>query len=273
MKKKERQALVQEMIDQDKTDKQIVKEVMKASGVTEATVMKDIAKLDPPEDDAKEGAVPETKKKAETAKDESTAENETDEDESDSDGQDEGKDEEPEMNDNVTVSDIKWLFDSLPAEEQEVIIAAIGVKKVVPGVEETSVLPLAKVSPLAQAAADKAKTEALGDDDGEREGVIAIDIPRSNGEKFEYELPEDCAETHAHVYQEQIKFHPETGERLSKGHVQIYGKAAWEQVRKNGPLQGWTFVVISIPEGWNPEIEPLKRIGKTMARDLKRPNK
>lgn len=93
--------------------------------------------------------------------------------------------------------------------------------------------------------------------------AITIDIPRSQtGEKFSYEVPADEMEHTAHIYQEQIRFDPNNGERLSKGHPQKYDRQGWDNFRQYGASQGWTIVPLYLPNGWSSELLELKEVGR-----------
>lgn len=92
---------------------------------------------------------------------------------------------------------------------------------------------------------------------------IEIEIPRSlTGEKFAYEVPENEMKQTAHVYQEQIRFDSDSGQRMSKGHVQKYDRQGWDNFRKIGNSLGWTIKAIFIPKEWEDRVEPLKSVGK-----------
>lgn len=95
----------------------------------------------------------------------------------------------------------------------------------------------------------------------EKSNVIVIELPRTRtGETFEYKVKEN--EKHlAHVYQEQVRFNPDTGARLSKGQTQIYDKQGWENFRTGGQNLGYTIVPLHIPEGWESEVQARTMVG------------
>ena len=96
-----------------------------------------------------------------------------------------------------------------------------------------------------------------------KSGKITIDLPKSKtGEKFNYEVPANEKEYVGHVFQEQIRFNPVTGDRMSKGFVQKYDRQGWDNFRRYGGSQGWTIVPIYLPSGWAKELDPITTIGK-----------
>lgn len=132
----------------------------------------------------------------------------------------------------------------------------------------------------AEAAAAKATVETVEDapeaaKEEVGEAIVKeIEIPnnKSNLPVFKHEIPANEMNL-AHVYQEQIRFDPHGGDRLSKGFAQKYDRQGWENARKYLLTQGWTLKIIYLPEGWPTEITPLKKVGKVQVRDSARPNK